>query len=139
MLDGSPLSRTNTAYFVFTGKGTALSQSANRNAAAGMAYGPVPGAPRAGFVPARPTLMDITDGTSNTILAIEARRDIPWTKPEDIPFDPDGPLPELVGFSPNGFNAAFADGAVRCVSKSMSQTILKALITRACGEVIESR
>ena len=79
---------------------------------------------------------DLTDGTSNTILAVEAKRDVPWTKPEDIPFDLNGPLPELGGFMQNGFNAAFADGSVRFISKSMSPTVLKALITRAGGEVI---
>ena len=69
---------------------------------------------------------------------VEAQRDIPWTKPEDIPFDPNGPLPELGGFTPEGFNAAFADGAVRYIKKSVSPQILKALITRAGGEVISS-
>jgi beta-lactamase regulating signal transducer with metallopeptidase domain len=144
--DGSPASRTNTAYFVFTGKGTALSPPAKTQAAGGMAGGALfPGGsaarkagtpPQAGSGPPGPMMAEIIDGTSNTILAVEARRDIPWTKPEDIPFDSDEPLPELGGFSPNGFNAAFADGAVRFISNSADPTVLKALITRAGGEVI---
>ena len=59
------------------------------------------------------------------------------TKPEDIPFNLNGALPELGGFSPNGFNVSFADGAVRFISKSINPTGFKSLITRAGGEVIE--
>ena len=80
----------------------------------------------------------ITDGTSNTILAVEAKRNIPWTKPEDIPFDPDAPLPELGGFWPKGFHVVFADGAARFLKESINPAMLKALITRAGGEVISS-
>ena len=40
----------------------------------------------------------------NTILAVEAKREVPWTKPEDIPFNPELPLPQIGGFDPNGIN-----------------------------------
>jgi hypothetical protein len=36
----------------------------------------------------------VTDGTSNTLAVVEAKRDIPWTKPEDIPYDPIGKPPQ---------------------------------------------
>src|SRR4029077_6226529 len=29
-------------------------------------------------------IADITDGTSNTIMFVEAAKDVPWTKPEDL-------------------------------------------------------
>ncbi len=32
-------------------------------------------------------ITDITDGTSNTIMLVEAKKAVPWTKPDDIPFD----------------------------------------------------
>jgi Protein of unknown function (DUF1559) len=128
--DGGPSSHINASYFVFTGKGTALSPSSNAGAAGGIGG--------AGSGPTGPTFSDITDGTSNTILAVEAKREIPWTKPEDIPFDPNGPVPELGNFSPDGFNTVFADGAVRFISKKVSPTVLKALITRAGGEVVST-
>ena len=41
-----------------------------------------------------------------TIMLVEAKRDIPWSKPEDIPFDPDKPVPALGGFFPGIFLAA---------------------------------
>ena len=32
-------------------------------------------------------IQDITDGTSNTLLIGESRESVPWTKPDDLPFD----------------------------------------------------
>jgi hypothetical protein len=115
---GGELSGTNASYFVLAGEAAVL------------------GAPASGKAGAGPTFADITDGMSNTIMVIEAKRNIPWTKPEDIPFDPNGPLPELGGFDPRVFNAAFADGSVRTISNMINPRVLKALITRAGGEVV---
>jgi hypothetical protein len=39
-------------------------------------------------------------------------------------------LPELGGFTPDGFNAVFTDGAVRYIKQSMAPFLLRALITR---------
>jgi len=86
----------------------------------------------------KPSDRDVTDGTSNTILAVEAQRDVPLTKPEDIPFDPKLPLPQIGGFTPDGANVLFGDGSVRYIRKTISPAALKALITRAGGEVISS-
>ena len=112
--DGTPSSRSSPSYFVFTGDSTI------------------------GGVEGGSQLSQITDGTSNTILAVEARRDIPWTRPEDLPFDPKAPLAGLGGFTPDGFNALFCDGAVRHLKKSINTMVLKALITRDGGEVIST-
>jgi prepilin-type processing-associated H-X9-DG protein len=81
-------------------------------------------------------LQEVTDGTSNTIMVVEARKEIPWTKPDDIPYDKDKALPATGGLHPGGFNAAFTDGAVKFLSQSIDKTVLRALITRAGGEVI---
>ena len=134
--DGSPMSSSNPAYFVLTGDGTALSSTAGSKAAGGF-IGPGGTGVASALKPAGPTLMDFTDGLSYTILVVEAKRDIPWTKPEDIPFDLNGALPELGGFSPNGFNVTFADGSVRFISKSIDRTVFKAFVTQAGGEAID--
>jgi hypothetical protein len=103
---------TNTSYFVFTGPDTMLGKGD------------------------KPSFADVLDGTSNTLMLVEAKRDVPWTKPEDIPFDRQGKLPELGGFSPDGFNAGFGDGSVRYIKQTINPQTLRALITRAGGEVI---
>lgn len=81
--------------------------------------------------------LQILDGTSNTLMFVEAKRDIPWTKPEDIPYDKDKPLPKLGGHYAQGFIAALCDGAVRFISQNVDQTVLRALITRDGGEVLD--
>jgi prepilin-type processing-associated H-X9-DG protein len=80
---------------------------------------------------------EILDGTSNTVLTVEAKRDIPWTKPEDIPFDPSQPLPELGGFNNDGVNVGFADGSVRFMSKLVDPAQWKAFISKAGGEIVQ--
>jgi hypothetical protein len=80
--------------------------------------------------------LDVTDGTSNTFLAVEAAKAVPWTKPEDVAFDKGNPLPKLGGQFDHGFHIAFADGSVFLISKTIDVKTLRALITRNGGEVI---
>lgn len=83
------------------------------------------------------SLAEVTDGVSGTIAVVEARRPIPWTKPEDIPYEPEGPLPELGGFFDRGFNVLFADGAVRFLLETIDENVLRGLFTKSGGEVIQ--
>jgi prepilin-type processing-associated H-X9-DG protein len=84
-------------------------------------------------------MKEIRDGTSNTLMLVEAKRDIPWTKPEDIPYDPDQPLPKLGGFFQGKFNFTFADGSVRTLLDTINEKAFRSLITKAGGEMIEGR
>ena len=56
---------------------------------------------------------DVADGTSGTLMIVDAKRDIPWTKPADIPFYPDKPAPQIGGFVRGHFTAACTDGSCR--------------------------
>jgi len=82
---------------------------------------------------ARINFGSFTDGTSNTILAIEAAEPVPWTKPEDLAFSPDQPLPRL-GQSKDGAYCLCVDGSVRVLPKETNEKIIRALITRNGGE-----
>ena len=81
---------------------------------------------------------DFLDGTSNTILAVEAHPDaaVIWTKPDDLVLDFKNPLKGLKGARVGGFHALFSDGSVRFISENINVDILKALFTRAGGEAI---
>jgi Protein of unknown function (DUF1559) len=96
------------------------------------------------------TWADFPDGRSNTLLVVEAGNPVPWSKPGDISYDPNGPLPALgsgytktikfvcyeVGHRP-GFVACFADGSVRFIRQSVDEKVLRALITRNGGEAVD--
>jgi RNA polymerase sigma factor (sigma-70 family) len=77
------------------------------------------------------TFANITDGSSNTLMVVEAADPVPWTKPEDLPFDPEKPLPKLGGEFPDLVVAAFCDGSVHIIEKKkLDDKLLRALITR---------
>jgi len=89
---------------------------------------------------------DFPDGTSNTILIIEAGDAVPWTKPDELQYSPDQPLPSLGGVFNNsgrlarqrrlrdGFNAALGDGSVRWFRRETPEATLRAFIVRNSGK-----
>lgn len=79
---------------------------------------------------------DFSDGLSLTLLVAEAARSVPWSKPDDLPFVANQPLPKLGGHFRKGFNAALADGSVFFLRSNFDEKTFRALITRAGGEVI---
>src|SRR5437868_1562092 len=69
---GKPAKPHATYYQVFTGPDTPFNPKAARGA-------PITLGAR---IPA-----SIPDGTSNTVLVVEAGEPVPWTKPQDLPYD----------------------------------------------------
>src|SRR5262249_43058514 len=121
---GGP-SRESTHYQVFIGPGTAFE--------------------RDGL-----TRDDFPDGPENTLLIVEAADPVPWTKPVDLVYDPNGPVPELgtrfavttevcnytIRSRPASL-ACFADGTFHFLDARTSERKLRALITRNGGERID--
>lgn len=84
-------------------------------------------------------IRDIVDGTSNTIVLIEApdAAAVPWTKPDDFQFDPENPAKGLFGMRPNSVIAGFADGSVQMISETIGSEILKAMFEKNDGKAID--
>ncbi len=95
---------------------------------------------------------DFPDGMSNTILVVHGGRAVPWTKPEDLTYDPKGPLPDMGGMFPGtrsfwdlGFArpklmiVGLGDASVRSVNLDrISEPSLRHAITRNGGEAFTS-
>jgi hypothetical protein len=84
---------------------------------------------------------DVTDGTSNTIMLVEAndKKAITWTEPEDFPIDTKEPLAGLVNPELKGFLTAFGDGSVHFLHASIRPATLQALFTRNGGEIVDPK
>jgi hypothetical protein len=89
----------------------------------------------------RMTFAKIVDGTSYTILMVEANEDqaVTWTKPSDLDLDVGNPWRGLGGlYSSKGFLAGFLDGDVRFISNKASAETLNKFFTYAGREPIDS-
>jgi hypothetical protein len=114
-LPGSPPGMTTTTpYQVFVG-----------------AHTPWPGDGHNGL-----TMVNFTDGTSNTILIAEAANLVEWTKPEDMTLQPGQSPKELFGqgVKPNTSYVVMADGSTRAILLStVSDETLRNAIDPADG------
>jgi prepilin-type processing-associated H-X9-DG protein len=79
----------------------------------------------------------VTDGLSNTLMVVESREPIPWTQPHDREFSPHTPIQGIGSGHPDGFNAGFADGAVRFLPNTIEPGTLEALATRNGREAVD--
>ena len=102
-----------TAFLLVTGSGTAFENGS-----------------------ATPSVRDFSDGTSNTIILVEADADeaVEWTKPDDWRFDPNDPTRGLGSLRPAGFLAGFADTHIDFITNDADPEVIKSLMTPAGRE-----
>lgn len=95
-------------------------------------------------------IQDARDGTSSTLMVVDAAEEVPWTKPVDLPYAPDKPIPALGGHFTRvrtllwweydrqpGFLALFVDGSVIFLKNEIDEPTMRGLITRAGGEHVD--
>ncbi len=81
---------------------------------------------------------------SDLLLVVEVAHPVPWTKPVDLVYAPDKPLPRLGGLFQkpihlwcyeigrrDGFNACFGDGTVRFIRSDTDERTLRGFIARS--------
>jgi hypothetical protein len=78
----------------------------------------------------------VTDGHGQTIMVIEGGAPVPWTRPRDLTYGPNEPLPELGGQFQKVFLVAYCSGAVQVLPKNIDRARLRAAITRDAGDDI---
>jgi RNA polymerase sigma factor (sigma-70 family) len=100
--------------------------------------GPVPPtAPGPMQQPAGPVRIgEIVDGTSNTLGVVEAAPPVAWTKPADIPFDPQ--KPSVTSPFVNEWHAAMMDGSAHAFKPDIDPDVLRRLIVMNDGEQVSS-
>lgn len=115
-LNPNSIHRNKTGYLALKGEGTFMDGTNNPN-----------------------RIASIVDGTSNTIMFVEADDDVAveWTKPADLPFNPENPMRGLGGLRPTGFNAAFCDGSVQFIEQTIDWEMLRRMAIRNDGEIID--
>ena len=102
--------------------------------------------PRAVFQSGQPgpRFESITDASRNTILIAEAAEAVPWTKPDELVYRTDEPVPKLGThfrnfFFPDVFFVTLADGSVRKYPMDLPEEKLRPLITANGGEPIDDK
>ena len=109
----APPASTNACYFGLVGPDTAMGDGKKAYA-----------------------LRDITDGSSNTIFLVEAKKNIPWTKPEDISVPSAASLPSFGGFTSDGYHVVLCDGFARFIQSTIDATTLQNAVNRRDGNPV---
>ena len=82
-------------------------------------------------------LFGIADGTSNTIMVVEANDAVEWTKPDELVYKDKEALPKLGGHTKGGFAVLMCDGAVRSFRQEFDEKQMRNAILRADGNVVD--
>ncbi|HEV3341837.1 MAG TPA: DUF1559 domain-containing protein [Pirellulales bacterium] len=81
---------------------------------------------------------EITDGTSNTIMAVEIgdKQAVIWTSPEDYSYDIKQPSAGLTSPYPDGRLLLFCDGSAHFVTQALDDETLRRLLMRNDGQPV---
>lgn len=81
----------------------------------------------------------ITDGTSNTVLALEVddKHAVIWTKPEDWQYNPKDPTAGLKQWPGGAIQLLFADGSVRAVMADVFKKLADRLLVMNDGQRVD--
>ncbi len=82
---------------------------------------------------------DITDGTSNTLMIVEASSDksVIWTKPEDLTINEADRLGSIINATSDGFAACMCDGSARLFPRRILPATLQGILSINGGEIID--
>jgi hypothetical protein len=75
--------------------------------------------------------------TGRTFLVVEAAESVPWTKPDELVYDPDQPLPKLGRPSEDWLQASLMDLSVRSFRVRDNEKTLRSFIDRKHKEALE--
>ena len=83
------------------------------------------------------------DGTSHTLMVVEAAESVIWTKPDELAVGREEgsrldtfAVPKLGGVFPGGFHGLMCDGSVRFFPDSLKPETIRAMLTPDGGEVL---
>ena len=81
---------------------------------------------------------DILDGSGNTILLVEVDSEyaVPWTAPQDYPFDPRTPLAKIARYEGGLWLAGMCDGSVQMLRADITADLVLALFGMNDGKII---
>lgn len=90
----------------------------------------------------RLSVSDVVDGTVDTIALVTAAEAVPWTKPADVAYEANRPLPDFTGsvLDDGLMSLATADGSVHVTSNTFGpgkEEAFRAMITRSGGEDVD--
>jgi prepilin-type processing-associated H-X9-DG protein len=68
------------------------------------------------------------NGAKNTWLVVVAEEPVPWTKPSDLPYGPNKPLPGIKKLPGGAYQVLFADGHVEMVPATISEEMIRRAI-----------
>lgn len=83
---------------------------------------------------------DCSDGIRHTILVVQSGLDkaVPWTKPHDLPFDPENPIDCIGEVEGKRIESVMVNGMQLSVRTNIAADTFKALATASGNEVIDA-